>query len=54
MNPLLISTAVVFSMYSVAAWVRDRVAPADKTGKSQPAVTSTGENRRQAMQLCAA
>jgi hypothetical protein len=30
------------------------VSPGGGSGKSQPAVTSTGGNRNQAMQLCAA
>jgi hypothetical protein len=52
MNPLLISTAAVFSLYSIAAWVKDRVAHAGNPDKASVA-SSASQRRNQAAQLCA-
>ena len=52
MNPLFPLAACGLSVYTLAAWVKNRVAPTGNPGKS-PVVSSADERRTQAMQLCA-
>jgi hypothetical protein len=53
MNPLVLPAAFGFSLYAVAAWVKNRVASTDNPSKF-PVISSADERRNQAMQLCAA
>ncbi|MBU6196301.1 MAG: hypothetical protein KGO93_01890 [Cyanobacteria bacterium REEB446] len=52
MNPLVAPVAVGFSVYALAGWLRNHIAPAANLDKSSVAF-SASQRRDRAAQLCA-